>query len=215
VDAISVFIADDHEFVRYAIRSLLDTESGIVIAGEAEDAKTTLAGCVETHPDVLVLDLEMPGALAVDVCREVRAHCPLTAVIVLATEGLDADVFGMLDAGASGYLLKDTHAGTIVEAIRCVADGQSVFEHKVADTILAGRHQVAAGADAVLLSARETEVLRLLAEGHSNKDVGRMLWISETTVKTHVSHILHKLGAADRTQAVLIALRKGLVSVGD
>lgn len=214
MSVIRVFIADDHELVRFALRTMLEAEPDIEIVGEGADSATAVEGCISTRPDVLVLDLRMPGEGGAAVCREVRASCPETAVLVLTSFDGDEELFGVLSAGAVGYLLKDTPPDRIAEAIRAVAGGQSVFDAAVAGRIIAGRPQ---GNDdlAEPLSERESEVLALMAKGYSNKEIGRALWIGETTVKTHVSHILRKLGQSDRTQAVLAAVRSGLVDLGD
>lgn len=217
MDKISVFIADDHELVRYALRTLLEDEPGIVVVGEAGDSESVVSGCVETRPAVLLLDLRMPGVGGVEVCREVRSRCPDTSVLVLTSFDEDEEVFAVLSAGASGYILKDTRPERVVQAICAVAEGQSVFDASVASRIVSGRPQAPKGldSDSDALSDRELEVLQLMAKGLSNKEIGRALWIGETTVKTHVSHILRKLDAADRTQAVLAAVRSGIVALSD
>jgi DNA-binding NarL/FixJ family response regulator len=210
---VRVFVADDHELVRYALRTMLEAESDIDVVGEGHDCDSALAGCLSTDPDVLVLDLRMPGIGGVEVCRRVCEECPQTAVLVLTSFDEDEELFGVLSAGACGYLLKDTRPERIVHAIRAVADGQAVFDSSVANRIISGRPS----SDQSLaepLSEREMEVLGLMAKGQSNKEIGRSLWIGETTVKTHVSHILRKLQQADRTQAVLAAVRAGLVELG-
>lgn len=209
-DRIKVFIADDHELVRYALRTMLESEDDIEVVGEGLDSDTALAGCADAQPDVLVLDLRMPGEGGVEVCRKVREACPDTSVLVLTSFDEDEELFGVLSAGACGYLLKDTRPERIVHAIRAVYDGQAVFDSAVANRIISGRPQSSATLDEPL-SERETEVLDLMAKGLSNKEIGRTLWIGETTVKTHVSHILRKLGQNDRTQAVLAAVKAGLV----
>lgn len=209
---IKVFVADDHELVRYALRTMLESEADIQVVGEGSDSETTLAGCAQTHPDVLVLDLRMPGVGGVEVCRKVREDCPETSVLVLTSFDEDEELFGVLSAGACGYLLKDTRPERIVHAIRAVADGQAVFDSSVANRIITGRPQGNDDLDEPL-SDREMEVLQLMAKGFSNKEIGRALWIGETTVKTHVSHILRKLGQADRTQAVLAAVKAGMVQL--
>jgi DNA-binding NarL/FixJ family response regulator len=191
---------------------MLESEADIEVVGEGSDSETALAGCAETHPDVLVLDLRMPGEGGVEVCRKVREDCPETAVLVLTSFDEDEELFGVLSAGACGYLLKDTRPERIVHAIRAVADGQAVFDSSVANRIITGRPQGNDDLDDPL-SDREMEVLQLMAKGFSNKEIGRALWIGETTVKTHVSHILRKLGQADRTQAVLAAVKAGMVQL--
>jgi DNA-binding NarL/FixJ family response regulator len=214
VDTIHVFIADDHELVRYALRTLLEAEPDIAVVGESGDSDGAISGCVETNPDVLLLDLRMPGVGGIEVCREVRMRCPDTAVLVLTSFDEDEEVFAVLSAGACGYILKDTRAERVVEATRSVAAGQSVFDSGVATKLINGRPHEAMDPDCDPLSERENEVLQLMAKGLSNKEIARALWIGETTVKTHVSHILRKLGAADRTQAVLTAVKTGLVRLG-
>jgi len=212
MDRIKVFIADDHELVRYALRTVLEDEGDIEVVGEAGDSDSAVSGCQECSPDVLVLDMRMPGDGGVGVCRKVRDACPETAVLILTSFDGDEELFGALSAGAKGYLLKDTRPERIVHAIRLVADGEAVFDNAVATRII----NRPAGGDGLAesLSDREMEVLQLMAKGLSNKDIGHMLWIGETTVKTHVSHILRKLDAADRTQAVLAAVKAGLVRLG-
>lgn len=211
---ISVFLADDQELVRYALRTLFEAEPDITVVGEAHDGQATVSGCVETHPDVLLLELRMPGEGGIEVCREVRSRCPGTAVLVLTTLDSDEEEHAALSAGACGYLLKDTPAERVVEATRSVAAGQSVFDNRIAEKMISGRLAGTGNVDDGSLSERETEVLQLIAKGLSNKEIGRALWIGETTVKTHVSHILRKLGAADRTQAALTAVKNGLVRLG-
>lgn len=214
MDHIRVFIADDHELVRFALRTLLEAESDVDVVGEAGDTARAISGCVETRPDVLLLDLRMPGAGGIEVCRQVRMQAPDTSVLVLTSFDEDDEVFGVLSAGASGYILKETRADRIVNAIRAVADGQCVFDAAVATRIISGRSaQGGSIADADNLSEREMEVLQLMAKGLSNKEIGRALWIGETTVKTHVSHILRKTGQADRTQAVLAAVKAGILKL--
>jgi DNA-binding NarL/FixJ family response regulator len=208
---IKVFVADDHELVRYALRTLLDAEDDIEVVGEAADGAGVVSGCLDTLPDVLLLDLRMPGEGGVEVCHRVREQCPNTAVLVLTSYDGDEEVFGVLSAGACGYLLKDMRPERVVHAIRAVADGQAVFDSQVAERIIAGRATGNGDHDPDALSEREMEVLQLMSKGMSNKEIGRALWIGETTVKTHVSHILRKLGQSDRTQAVLAAVKSGLV----
>lgn len=210
---IRVFLADDHELVRYALKTMLEDEGDIEVVGEASDGDATISHVPDVNPDVLVLDLRMPGAGGVEVCRQVRDSSPDTAVLVLTSFDEDEELFGVLSAGACGYLLKDTRPERIVHAIRSVADGQAVFDSSVATRIINGRPNENQQLEEPL-SDRELEVLQLMSKGLSNKEIGRALWIGETTVKTHVSHILRKLGQSDRTQAVLAAVKSGLVRLG-
>jgi len=214
VEPIRVFVADDHELVRFAMRTLLEAQTGIEVVGEASDTQGAISGCQETAPDVLLLDMRMPGDGGVEVCRRVKEYVPDTAVLVLTSFDEDDELFGVLSAGAAGYILKDTRPEHVVDAIRSVAAGQSVFDASVATRIISVRaNSEGTDAAAEALSARELEVLRLMAKGLTNKEIGQALWIGETTVKTHVSHILHKMGQADRTQAVLAAVKDGVVQL--
>jgi DNA-binding NarL/FixJ family response regulator len=217
MNAIRVMIADDHELVRMALRTLLEGESDFEVVAEAADTESAVSGVLEHRPDVLLLDLRMPGGGGVEVCRRVRESGSETAVLVITSFDGDDELFGVLEAGANGYLMKDTRPERIAQAVRSVADGQAVFDAAIASRVISGRTN-GVDANAMLadpLSARELEVLGAMARGLGNKDIGKELWISETTVKTHVSHILHKLGQSDRTQAVLAALRMGIVGLED
>lgn len=216
MDRITVFIADDHELVRFAMRSLLEAEPDIEVVGEAADGESAVTGVCETAPDVVLLDMRMPGIGGVEVSRQLSETCSDAKVLVLTSFDDDEELFGVLANGASGYILKDTRPDRVVEAIRAVAEGQSVFDSKIAARIISGSRPPEEGVELKeALSERELEVLRLMAKGMSNKEIGRALWIGETTVKTHVSHILRKLGQADRTQAVLVAVKAGIVSLSD
>lgn len=214
---IRVFIADDHELVRLALRSLFEAEPDFELAGEADNGDDAITHAIEARPDVLLLDIRMPGAGGAEVCRRVKESLDETRVLILTSYDDDEELFEVLAAGASGYLLKDARPGNIVHAVRSVADGQAIFDDSIAQRIIAGRSGAEVGAEVAAirgsLSERELEVLRLMAKGLSNKEIGRALWIGETTVKTHVSHILRKLDQADRTQAVLAAVRLGIVSM--
>ena len=212
MERIRVFLADDHELVRYALRSLLESEPDMEVVGEAADSESAVRGCVEAVPDVMLLDLRMPGAGGVEVCRDVHRACPSVSVVVLTSFDGDDEVFGAVGAGACGYLLKDTAPERMVQSIRAVAAGQSVFDTGVAARIISAR--AFGGEDSDALSEREMDVLQLMAKGMSNKEIGRALWIGETTVKTPVSHILRKLKQSDRTSAVLAAVKSGLVRIG-
>lgn len=213
---ITVFIADDHELVRMGLRTLLEGESDIEVIGEAADTDSAVEGTLAAKPDVVLLDMRMPGAGGVDACRRIKESLPGTSVLVITSFDEDDEVFGVMEAGANGYLMKDSRPERVANAVRAVYDGQAVFDAGVAMRIISGRQNGSNG-NAMLaepLSERELEVLELMAQGLSNKEIGRTLWIGETTVKTHVSHILRKLQQNDRTQAVLAALKAGIVKLG-
>ena len=208
---IRIVIADDHEVVRAGLRAIFEAEPDFEVVGEAADGSEAVAAAQELAPDVLLLDLRMPGADGLTVCRKVSDSCPDVHVLVLTSFDDDHDVFGALSGGACGYLLKDIAPDQLVQTIRSVATGSTVLDPAVADRVLAGDARRAGAAPA--LSARELEVLALMAEGLKNREIGERLWIGETTVKSHVSHIIDKLGQSDRTQAVVEAIRQGLVDV--
>lgn len=213
---IKVFIADDHELVRYAMRTLLEEEPDIEVVGEASTGRETIERTASGDVDVLVLDLRMPDGDGIEVCRAVKERSADTKVLVLTSFDDDEEVFGVLAVGASGYILKDTRTDRVVEAVRAVADGQAVFDSGVATRLIAGQDNSEPDpCDHMTqrLSEREIEVLQLMAKGFSNKEIARALWIGDTTVKTHVSHILRKLEVSDRAQAVLAAVRLGIVSM--
>jgi len=213
---IKVFIADDHELVRMGLRTLLDGETDIEVVGEAWDTDSAVDGATAARPDVVLLDMRMPGAGGVDACKRIKEAVPETAVLVITSFDEDDEVFGVMEAGANGYLMKDSRPERVANAVRAVYDGQAVFDAGVAMRIISGRQNGSNGNAQLAepLSERELEVLELMAQGLSNKEIGRTLWIGETTVKTHVSHILRKLQQNDRTQAVLAALKAGIVKLG-
>jgi len=211
---IRVMIADDHELVRLALRTLLDGEEDIAVMAEAPDGESVLELLETVEVDLLLLDLRMPGIGGVETCRRARQTHPDMPILVLTSFDDEDEMFGVLAAGASGYILKDTRPEQLAQAVRTVAEGQSVFDAGIAARVIAGKRTAPCEPDPVLLerlSERELEVLRLMAKGLSNKEIARALWIGETTVKTHVSHILRKMGQSDRTQAVLAAVQAGLV----
>jgi DNA-binding NarL/FixJ family response regulator len=212
MERITVLIADDHELVRYALRGMIEAGEGMDVVGEAADTESAISECVKLSPDVLLLDMRMPGKGGVEVCRRVRDEAPDTRVLVLTSFEEDDEVFGVLSAGASGYLLKDTRPERIMNAIRAVVEGQSVFDSAIASRVIVGRPPSQTDVEDPL-SERENEVLALMARGMTNRAIGHSLWIGEATVKTHVSHILRKLNQSDRTQAVLAAVRAGLVQL--
>ena len=215
MSAIRVFIVDDHGLVRVALRTLLHAEDDLEVVGEAADTQSAIAGITDAKPDVVLLDLRIPGGGGVEVCRRVKAALPETAVLVITSFDADDEVFSVLEAGASGYLMKDTRPERVAEAVRSVHEGQAVLDAAVAARVVSGRAGATGGPDRLVepLSERELEVLRLMAQGMNNRDIGHALYIGETTVKTHVSHVLRKLGQKDRLQAVVLALQLGIVTL--
>lgn len=207
---IRVLLADDHELVRLGLRAVLE-EAGLQVVGEASGGAEAIEMGEALLPDILLLDMRMPDVNGVQVCERLSQSVPQVRIIVLSSFSDDSDVFGALDAGAASYIMKDVSPDALVGAIRAVASGQTVLDGVVAQRVLDG-NRPGSSPEASLLSAREKEVLDLLAIGLTNRQIGQRLWISEPTVKTHVSHILEKLGQPDRTQAILHAMAIGLIA---
>ncbi len=213
-DAIRVLIVDDHAVVRHGLRAFLQTQDDIDIAGEAADGEEAVRRVRELVPDVVLMDLVMPKLDGIAAIREIRSLSPSTKVIVLTSFADDEKVFAAVKAGAAGYLLKDVRPQELGEAIRVVNRGEALLHPTVAAKLMqevaeSGRREASPDS----LTAREMDVLRLIARGMSNKEIALELGVAEKTVKTHVSNILQKLHLADRTQAALYAVRERLVDL--
>ena len=207
--AIRIVIADDHSVVRQGLRMFLGLDSELEVVGEATDGAEALRLARELRPDVVVMDLLMPVMNGIEATAAIRRELPDTEVLALTSVLEDASVVGAVRAGAIGYLLKDTQADALCQAIKAAAAGQVQLTPKAAARLM---QVVSAPESPEALTERENEVLRLLAQGESNKQIARSLHITDKTVKTHVSNILSKLGVQSRTQATLYAVRIGLVS---
>jgi DNA-binding NarL/FixJ family response regulator len=203
---ITVMIVDDHPIVRAGIIGVLSGEEDLRVVGEASSADEAVIAARALQPDVVLMDLRMPGGDGVVATAGVLTAAPKARVVVLTTYESDADILRAVEAGAAGYLLKDVARADLVTAIRAAARGETVLAPSVA-TRLVDRMRRPAPADS--LSPRELEVLRLVAKGLSNADIGRELYISEATVKTHLLRTFAKLGVSDRTAAVTTALAAG------
>lgn len=205
---IRVVVADDHQVVRNGLRTFLDIKPDIEVVGEAADGAEVVELVGRVRPDVVLLDLQMPGVDGVEALRMMRERGELPRVLVLTSFTEPASVVPALRAGAVGYLFKDVDPDALAQGVRAVHAGQMLLEPEVAQALLtAGQGDERAAS----LTEREREVLVELARGRSNREIARALVVSEKTVKTHVSAILAKLGLADRTQAALYAVRSGLV----
>jgi DNA-binding NarL/FixJ family response regulator len=211
-DAIRVLIADDHAVVREGLRTFLQLQDGIDVVGEAPDGETAVAEAERLAPDVVLMDLAMPRLDGAGAMRELRRRGSPARVIVLTSFVDEGRLLPALQAGAAGYLLKDVAPQELARAIRAAHDGEALLDPGVAGRLLDAMAR--APAPATELTARETEVLALIARGRANKVIARELGISEKTVKAHVGRVLAKLGVADRTQAALLAVRTGLVPDG-
>jgi len=208
----SVLLAEDHVMVRQALRRLLETR-GIEVVGEATDGRQVADLVAEQHPDVLLLDLTLPGLHGLDVVRQVVKRSPATRVLVLSGEGREDFVVGALRQGAAGYLLKGSDADELVTAIDRVASGQRYVSPELSDHLVHALVEPHDAADVYdTLTDREREVFKLMAEGLSNSRIGEALFISTRTVETHRANILRKLGLRSQTEVVLYAHRRGLIT---
>jgi DNA-binding NarL/FixJ family response regulator len=205
---IRVLIAEDHGVVRAGLVQLLMNATDMEVVGAASDGSEAVALTASTAPDVVLMDLSMPELDGIAATEAIRATAPEVRVVILTSFSDPARILSALDAGAVGYLLKDSDPDELYRAVRAAARGESPLAPKAATTLLAARAARPRGAD---LSARERDVLVLLAQGNPNKAIGRQLGISEKTVKSHMTRILNALDVADRTQAALWARRHGVV----
>ena len=208
-----VIICDDQAIVREGLAMLLKLEPDIYVVGTAEDGAAAVEMVAKERPDLVLMDLKMPVMNGVEATRQIRTKYPEVKVLVLTTYGDDEWVFDAIHAGASGYLLKDTPRDALVKAIRGTVTGKTFLDPSVAGKVLeqASSHQTQpATSIASKLTDREIEVLRLIAKGLSNADIAERLFLSEGTVRNHVSAILAKLGVSDRTKAAVIAIQHGL-----
>ena len=213
MDEIKVLIADDHTVVRKGIRALLETEPGITVVGEAADGEDAIHKALALKPDVILMDLVMPKLDGVQAIKELREVLPEAKVLVLTSFAEDRRIVAAIEAGALGYLLKDSSPEDLVRAIREVHRGESSLHPKVAQQLIKKLRRPAEEPEREELTARERKVLALIARGLSNREIAKELSISEPTVRTHVSNILRKLGLKSRTQAALYALKEGLASL--
>ena len=204
---ITVLLVDDHPVVRTGVRGMLAGEPDITVVGEAASGAEALTAVRALAPAVVLMDLRMPGGDGVSATAQILAAAPATRVVVLTTYETDADILRAVEAGAAGYLLKDASRADLLHAVRSAARGETVLTPSVANRLL--RHVRRPATES--LSAREVEVLRLVARGLSNVEIGRELHIGEATVKTHLLRTFAKLGVSDRTAAVTTAMALGLI----
>lgn len=210
---ITILIVDDHEVVRQGLRAYLDAQPDFLVVGEASSGEEAVKMAMDLLPDVLLMDLVMSGMGGVQATRKVKNMTPRTQIVVLTSYHQDEFIFPALQAGAISYVLKDVAMDDLVDAIRKAAEGEAVLHPRVAKRVI---HEINGAKRAVFnpftdLTNREMEILRLIARGLSNTEIAETLFISENTVKGHVSNILSKLHLADRTQAAVYAWEQGLV----
>ena len=216
---IKILIADDHAFVREGTRRILEQEPDLEVVAEAGDGEEAVRLASDLKPDVAIIDVAMPKLDGIEATRRIKALCPAVAVLVLSAYDDDQFVFGLLEAGAAGYLLKSVRGHEIVDAIRAVDAGESVLHPSVARKVLNRFASVSSRAQRKkpleLLTDREMEVLKLVTKGLSNKDIADGLSLSVRTVQGHLANIFNKLGVSSRTEAVVHALKEGWVTLDD
>ncbi len=208
---IRVMLADDHVVVRAGLRAMLAGDDGIEIVGEAANGAEAVVLARRIEPDVILMDLRMPELDGVSAIAQIREQKPEVHVLVLTTYETDADIVRAVGAGATGYLLKDATRDEVLRAIRSTAAGEAALASRVASRLM---HRMRAPEEEAL-TAREIEVLMLVARGLTNKEIANALYVSEATVKTHLLHVFAKLGVDDRTEAVTVAARRGIVPIED
>lgn len=203
---IRILIVDDHPVVRVGLSTMLRTQRGLEIMTAVPDGEGALAFLARSSVDIILLDLRMPGLSGIDTLRSIRKTSPSSKVIVLSNFELDEEIYRAVEWGAQGYLLKDSPGENIVQAIRSVRRGETYFPYRVADRLSARTKRVN-------LSARELEILELVARGLTNKEIASLLHISQFTVRNHINHISAKMNVSDRTEAAVTAIKTGLVTI--
>jgi NarL family two-component system response regulator LiaR len=219
LETIRILIADDHAFVREGTRRILEQEPDLEVVAEAGDGEEAVKLTCDLKPDVALVDVAMPRLDGIEATRRIKAQCPAVAVLVLSAYDDDQFVFGLLEAGAAGYMLKSVRGQEIVNAIRAVHAGESVLHPSVARKVLnrfagvSGKPRERKSLD--LLTEREMEVLKMVTKGLSNKDIAEGLCLSVRTVQGHLANIFNKLRVSSRTEAVVHALKEGWVTLDD
>lgn len=214
---IRILLAEDHAVVRQSIRKFLEQEEGLAVVGEAGSGEQAVLLADQLKPEVIVMDIAMPGLNGIEATRRIKESHPAVAILILSAYDYDQYVFALLEAGAAGYLLKDVSGQELVGAIKAVYRGDSVLHPAVARKVMLRFKSVGNPAETQTepLTEREIEVLRLAARGYKNKEIAEQLYLSVRTVEAHLASIFGKLGVGSRTEAVLHALKKGLIALED
>lgn len=219
MEKIRVLLADDHVLVRQGTRELLEQEEDIEVVGEAGDGEEAVRLATVQRPDVAIMDIAMPRLNGIEATKQIKARYPAVAVLVLTAYDDDPYIFALLEAGAAGYLLKDVRADELIKAVRSVHAGESVLHPAVARKVINRFAQPAdkRATESILdeLTERELEVLGLAAKGMTNREIAQELVISVRTVQVHLSNVFSKMGVGSRTEAVLLALRRGWITLED
>lgn len=211
--AIRVLLADDHAVVRKGVREFLEDEPDIQVVGEATDGQQAVDLAVALQPDVVVMDVSMPELTGVEATKRIRSLAPTVRILALTAYDDETYIFSLLDAGVTGYMLKTAESREIVRAIRATAEGRAALDPGVASRVIARAMQPTSTAEA--LTERELMILRLAARGLTNKQIGAELNISDRTVQNHLANTYTKLEVASRTEAVTVALQRGLIRLGN
>jgi DNA-binding NarL/FixJ family response regulator len=214
---IRVMLADDHALVREGTRRLLESEGDVEVVAEAASGEEAILAAQRFHPDIAIIDIAMPGIGGIQATREIKAHCPETAILILSAYDDEPYLIALLEVGAAGFLLKNVHGQELINAIRAVSRGESVLHPSLAEKMMrrlsSQANPTSRASD--LLSERELDVLRLAARGLPNKEIARRLGLSIRTVHSHLANIFTKMQVGSRTEAVLLALREGIISLQD
>ena len=214
---IRVLLADDHALVREGTRRLLETESDVEVVAEAASGEEAVEAVKRQRPNIAIMDIAMPGMGGIEATRAIKISCPETAVLVLSAYDDEPYLMALLEAGAAGFLLKNVHGQELINAIRAVSRGESVLQPSLTEKIM---RRLSSRTDTIqhstdLLSEREFDVLRLAARGLPNKEIARRLGLSIRTVHSHLANIFMKMHVGSRTEAVLLALRQGMITLQD
>ena len=213
---IKVVVADDHTILRQGIKALLDNQEGIEVVGEAKDGREAIKTIEELSPDVILMDIAMPGLNGLEATRRIKKKFPKVKVVVLTMHANEEYIFQILNAGADGYLVKETAFQDLISAINAVHKGEAFMSPSISKKVMTDYIQRAQGEEKVgfdTLTTREREILQLVAEGNSNKKIAEALFISPKTVETHRAHIMDKLNIHDRAGLIKYAIRKGMINL--
>ncbi|HLQ09975.1 MAG TPA: response regulator transcription factor [Ktedonobacteraceae bacterium] len=216
-NVIRILLVDDHALVREGTRRLLETENDVQVVAEASSGEEAIEVARSSQPDIAVMDIAMPGIGGIEATRAIKKYCPETAVLILSAYDDEPYLLALLDAGAAGFLLKNVHGQELIQAIRAVARGESLLQPSIAEKMM---RRLSARPDTTLrstnlLSEREFDVLRLAARGLPNKEIAARMSLSIRTVHSHLANIFMKMQVGSRTEAVLLALRQGMISLQD
>lgn len=216
-EVIRILLADDHALVREGTRRLLEAEEDVQVVAEAANGEEAVAAALQFCPTITIMDIAMPGMGGIEATRTIKAHCPETAVLVLSAYDDEPYLFALFEAGAAGFLLKKVRGQELIAAVRAVARGESVLQPELAGRVMrrltAGAHLSQRSTD--LLSERELDVLRLAARGLLNKEIASRLGVSIRTVHSHLANVFTKMHVGSRTEAILVAIRQGLLTLED